>query len=1703
MVKFEKGAWVWLEHEVEGWVPVQMSSSKGDIILAKAASGEQYDLDPNKDMPQCNESSLNHVANMVEMEELSEGAILHNLRLRFDDDIIYTYISSILVSMNPFKQLPIYSPAIMQDYQKKMSAHEVCEPHAYALADNAYKGLKVDGENQAVIISGESGAGKTEATKLVLQYMAEMSGQGNDVEQQLLEANPVIEAFGNAKTTRNNNSSRFGKWVQIMFDGQCHIIGAKIDNYLLEKSRIVSHSEGERNYHLFYNLFHSPDKSSYHLTEPADYTIMSMGQTMTAKGIDDKKDYDDFAHGLEVLKMAEHRQDLEKMAAACLHLGQTEFADKDKTEVMNPDTVKHAAELLSVTADQLQDALISQVKKMGSESIKTVKDRAKAMDGRDALIKGIYGNCFDWLIQRINVTLAENVGTNKRLVGVLDIFGFESFGVNRFEQLCINFANEKMQQHFNEHIFTMEQEEYKSDHIDVAAVDFVDNQPCLDLIEKGKTSILSMTDEEIKLPKGSDKNLLSRMHAQHAKHKYYVKPKMGGESFTVKHYAGPVEYNVGGFLEKNKDMLGEDAANCIRASSNAWISALMPAGVSKTVGYMFKDQLGNLMKTLKQCSPHFIRCIKSNSLKVADTFEAPMVLEQLRYLGLKEVINIRQLGYPIRRLHADFMKRYKCLAAAGGGGGDPKAAAEAMLSSGAYGPDTDWRIGDTKVFIRKGIQDSMEKAREEYLSTAVLDLQAFARGIVVRARFQKYKKVESDLRAAIGAKDEQALTDAIDAFEALELGLGAALLKEAMTLRNQLAKHNNAIRGLKAALESGDAQTMGVAIAAAEAAGMDDSTAELKKCRELFKGLEKYQNLIDSALASKDEGQLKEAISMAESMGLDGAKEKQAKAVLEQLAQDRADEQRRKQEAAAAEQAEIKEALQQAIDASSAGMLKNAIERAKEAGIDDPLVGQAESLYEQVQANQGDDSIRADLQAGIDTKNLSLLEATVESAKSSGLGSDPLTVEAEELLVTLRKQKDIMDGLKAGLADKSVSELARYLAMAEENDMTDSDTYAECKELKAKMDDVMERLEQIKADGGDTSDVLAEAAAMGLDVAMQAEQEEVLKLLQGAIDSRDVGLLKNIVDRGKKCKLGSNKLFQEARDLYNELDAENQAREQELDDAERGSDEEEEEEVAADMEEYMSYGDMPLDKSEFEDDDWRWTKYKGMRSATDFCKGVLMGKGKVKQTMTRFVKKVMPNPLTRIKGENKDLVLRAVELFKSIQGFMGDRHYSFPDSLVAELLFECTNVVALRDEVYAQVMKQLSYNPGTQSVLKGWMLLCLLSETFPPSRSFLYHVLNFIQQQLDADEDDSEVTAYAQYCMHTLATTLKHPPKPRPAELEGDPKDQAARIEHITAFRDRSMKSADCEITFLDGSAVTVHVEPWTTNKVLVPQVCKQIGLRDTEGFAIFEAKGKFVQYMYPNECLLDFQSKWDKSAGGKSSSKEEMFVFKRRVYTRPIGESRDPTCMKLMLWQSISEMHKGNHTIAVESAAVLTAIEEKLCVGEMVDPVGKWTSSGRPSWELICPPNLLLGKKKTTQKKFAKTVEKAEVEAVSVDAYVGMVRQLPTFGSMFYSLGQSYDSTYPRVLMLAINYNGVFLLDWKTKSPLDSFSMLSVLGWSSTPVKVVVKVKLPKKDKKGKSTRILRLRTSNPRMGKEICDLLMTYANEMVKAFKKGSGGK
>uniref|UniRef100_A0A7N6BR56 Myosin X n=1 Tax=Anabas testudineus TaxID=64144 RepID=A0A7N6BR56_ANATE len=764
--------WLW---EDEQYLPSTVSSCSGGVVVFATDYGQVYTYKQNaltrQKVQPMHHSSINGVEDMATLEDLHDGAIMHNLRVRYQQRHIYTYIGSILASVNPYQPLPgLYDRPAVELY----SRHHLGEisPHIFAIANECYRSLWKRLQNQCVLISGESGAGKTESTKLILKFLSAMSQHSlevssrdktSHVEEALLESSPIMEAFGNAKTVYNNNSSRFGKFVQLHFNQKGNIQGGRIVDYLLEKNRVVRQNPGERNYHIFYALLagtNNQQREAFGLNHPETYHYLRQSGCFADKTINDKGTFQDVLNAMRTMQFTEENiGEILRLLAGILHAGNIEFVTAGGAQISSKSAnidilcgslqvFKFSDDNVWLNSDQMAEVLTHRSMILRGEEISTPLTVEQAVDSRDSMAMALYSQCFNWIIRKLNNRIRGK--EDFKSISILDIFGFENFEVNRFEQFNINYANEKLQEYFNKHIFSLEQLEYNKEGLVWVDIDWMDNGECLDLIEK-KLGLLALMNEESHFPKATDDTLLEKLHSQHSKNPFYVKPRVAVHYFGVKHYAGEVVYDVRGMLEKNRDTFRDDVLNLLRESRSDFVYDLFEHVLSRnkqdtlksstkhrrpTVSSQFKVSLHSLMATLSTSNPYFIRCIKPNTHKMPDQFDQTVVLNQLRYSGMLETVKIRRTGFPVRRSFQDFCFRYKVLMRSALMPDDPRGRCIQLLhlydSSSA-----EWQLGKTKVFLRESLEHRLEKQREVEVLKAAMIIQAHVMGYMARRQYRK------------------------------------------------------------------------------------------------------------------------------------------------------------------------------------------------------------------------------------------------------------------------------------------------------------------------------------------------------------------------------------------------------------------------------------------------------------------------------------------------------------------------------------------------------------------------------------------------------------------------------------------------------------------------------------------------------------------------------------------------------------------------------------------------------------------------------------------------------------------------------------------------------------------------------------------------------------------------------------------------------
>ncbi|XP_022529216.2 myosin-10 isoform X3 [Astyanax mexicanus] len=815
---------VWVPSEKHGFESASVREERGDEVEVELTdSGRKLTL-LREELQRMNPPRFSKVEDMADLTCLNEASVLHNLRERYYSGLIYTYSGLFCVVVNPYKNLPIYTESIVEMYRGK-KRHEM-PPHIYAISEAAYRSMLQDREDQAILCTGESGAGKTENTKKVIQYLAHVAsshksgtlGRSKDsslqgeLERQLLQANPILEAFGNAKTVKNDNSSRFGKFIRINFDVTGYIVGANIETYLLEKSRAIRQAKDERTFHIFYQLLcgASDAMKGELLLGGADQYRFLCGGSIPVPGQSDADNFTQTMDSMSIMGFTpEECTSMLKVISSVLQFGNISFQkEKNSDQASMPDdtAAQKLCHLLGISVLEFSRAILTPRIKVGREYVQKAQTKEQADFAVEALAKATYERLFRWLVHRINRALDRRQRQGASFIGILDIAGFEIFQLNSFEQLCINYTNEKLQQLFNHTMFILEQEEYQREGIEWNFIDFgLDLQPCIDLIERPAhpPGVLALLDEECWFPRATDRSFVDKLSAEQGSHpKFYRTRQLREEAdFSIIHYAGKVDYKADEWLVKNMDPLNDNVASLLHQSSDHFISELwrediqtLPRvyffdsyatlqtngsdsmdrivgmdqvasaensgpvtfgaaglktkkGMFRTVGQLYKESLTKLMATLRNTNPNFLRCIIPNHEKRAGKLTPHLVLDQLRCNGVLEGIRICRQGFPNRIPFQEFRQRYEILTpnAIPRTFMDGKQACELMISALELDRNL-FRVGQSKVFFRAGVLAHLEEERDLKITDTIIRFQSAARGYLARRAFLKKQQQLSALR---------------------------------------------------------------------------------------------------------------------------------------------------------------------------------------------------------------------------------------------------------------------------------------------------------------------------------------------------------------------------------------------------------------------------------------------------------------------------------------------------------------------------------------------------------------------------------------------------------------------------------------------------------------------------------------------------------------------------------------------------------------------------------------------------------------------------------------------------------------------------------------------------------------------------------------------------------------------------------------------
>ncbi|XP_052668629.1 unconventional myosin-VIIa isoform X1 [Harpia harpyja] len=1461
MVILRQGDYVWMdlktgrEFDVPIGAVVKLCDS-GQIQVVDDEGNEHWISPQNAShIKPMHPTSIHGVEDMIRLGDLNEAGILRNLLIRYREHLIYTncggrtYTGSILVAVNPYQLLPIYSPEQIRLYTNKKIGE--MPPHIFAIADNCYFNMQRNNKDQCCIISGESGAGKTESTKLILQFLAAISGQHSWIEQQVLEANPILEAFGNAKTIRNDNSSRFGKYIDIHFNKRGAIEGAKIEQYLLEKSRVCRQAQDERNYHVFYCMLRGmsmEQKKKLGLGKATDYNYLAMGNCTTCDGRDDSKEYANIRSAMKVLMFTDTENwEISKLLAAILHMGNLQYEARtydnlDACEVVQSASLITAASLLEVDPQDVMNCLTSRTIITRGETVSTPLSMEQALDVRDAFVKGIYGRLFVWIVEKINAAIyrppSQELKSVRRSIGLLDIFGFENFTVNSFEQLCINFANENLQQFFVRHVFKLEQEEYNLENINWQHIEFTDNQDALDMIAIKPMNIISLIDEESKFPKGTDATMLHKLNSQHKLNTNYIPPKNNYETqFGINHFAGIVYYETKGFLEKNRDTLHGDIIQLVHSSKNKFIKQIFQADVamflcgyasstfgqsptptpkgaetrkrSPTLSSQFKRSLELLMRTLSVCQPFFVRCIKPNEYKKPMLFDRELCVRQLRYSGMMETIRIRRAGYPIRYTFVEFVDRYRVLMPGvkpaykqGDLRGTCQRIAEAVL-----GKDDDWQIGKTKIFLKDHHDMLLEIERDKAITDKVILIQKVVRGFKDRSNFLKVRNsvlmIQRYWRGHNCRKNYGAMRIGFLRLQALYRS--RKLHKQYHMARRRIIEFQARCRGylVRRAFRH---RLWAVLTVQAYARGMI--------ARRLYKRLrgEYHRRLEAEKLRLAEEERLRKEMSAKKAKE---EAEKKHQVRLAQLAREDAEREVKEKEEARRK----KELLEK-------------MEKARNEPVNDSeMVDKMFGFLGTTSSLPGQEGQAPNGFEDLERAQKELEEEDLDAAL-------PLPEEEEEDLSEYKFAKFAATYFQGTTTHTYIRRPLKQPLLYHEDEGDQLAALAVWITILRFMGDLPEpKYHTAMSDGGEKIPVMTKI----YETLGKKTYKKELQALQGEGESTHIdGHKKNSV-RHKLVSLTlkkKSKLTEEVR------------------------------------------GDAWPPGS---------TSAVGLSAALSDSLLLFPRQHRTSPPLGLALPVSLPERFKEcLRGK---VTKRLHDGESTLQGnsMLEDR----PTSNLEKLHFIIGNGIlrpALRDEIYCQICKQLTQNPSKSSHARGWILMSLCVGCFAPSEKFVKYLRNFI---------NGGPPGYAPYCEERLRRTFANGTRTQPPSW-------------LELQATKSKKPIMLPVTFMDGTTKTLLTDSATTAKELCNSLADKISLKDRFGFSLYIALFDKVSSLGSgNDHVMDAVSQCEqyaKEQGAQERNAPWRLFFRKEIFTPWHNPSEDNVATNLIYQQIVRGVKFGEY---------------------------------------------------------------------------------------------------------------------------------------------------------------------------------------------------
>eukprot|EP00929_Paragymnodinium_shiwhaense_P060081 TRINITY_DN3003_c0_g2_i1.p1 TRINITY_DN3003_c0_g2~~TRINITY_DN3003_c0_g2_i1.p1 ORF type:complete len:1722 (+),score=543.75 TRINITY_DN3003_c0_g2_i1:127-5292(+) len=1593
----------WVPHKQHVFAPCTLKTTSDAASIFVTEDGEEITV-PKKDAAnlfKVLDAQLMGVDNVCTLEEVNPGAVLNTVRVRYARTQIYTRVARILIAVNPFQPLNIYSAQYVDQYMKASDSYD-CPPHIYGIGLDAVMGLRNSEASQAVLISGESGAGKTESTKLVLSYVAEaIGGASGNLQEKIMQTNPVLESFGNAMTVRNNNSSRFGKWLEMRVDRKSgKVIGCSIIDYLLEVTRVCSPGAAERNYHVFSQItLNKGDEllKDLDIMEPKDYKYLAASQ-LKAPGIDDKHFFEELREAFSTLNFDRDVQiEIFKVVAGILSLGNLSFkAGCDEAALDEEKSADRAAKLLGVQKGDLMSPILVKKIVVGKEVTEAPRKPDQATSARDGLARLLYGRLFKWLVKRINgsLTIGSNDCKTAQFFGVLDIAGFECFEKNSLEQLFINLSNEQLQQHFNNHVFKSEMDDYVAEGVDVgASLVYEDNADIVQLIQE-KGGILAMLDEEVALPKGTDQTFISKMLKAHEKHKRMIVPKFSGTlNFGIRHFAGEVTYSGDGFLEKNVDKPPDEAPSLLMSSSLSVMQELgkmmqeelaeaASAGggaargkKQKTVGTAFKSQLTELLAKLSGAEPHFIRCVKPNAEKVPNKFSGAMAMDQLICSGVMEAVKIRQSGFSARVPFKDFLGRYKAIIPRQNrdsiyGPAAPKEDAargkkylellpQAVQALGGI-QEGEVVLGKTKVFVRARLAGILEKARDMSVIGYVIDLQRIRRGINVRRLMKGVQQVHRELNA--------------------------------WDQRNPFYKQKGSQHTASATLKTPEA-----------------IDAEIAKGEEILAKVDKLP--FQHPQSEPIRGVVKKMANEASLL-------KQLKVVLTSM---------------------------QPVD------IEKVLARVKD--LDLPQTGDVATLQSRIQRLKVQVPLHRALQTALESKTIDELQDVLKAVKTAGLHQHPedwlpelngmtLAGDAYALLEDLKAQKKLDDIQRKRREDleKEAQNKMKAVGLDEETKRLEREKKEEEERLeaekKAKEDKEREEAEERKrrrtvtglSQAGQEKlligilaasheyDVetleakLGEAMAQGVEPKELQNGEELLKNLQS--EDFIVETMKHLHEKIRRkddmptAMAGLKNLIKQA----NTLEVAQQMCEESKMVMQAGVRQRARSTIRGSLFDNIEEEELTMLQDAFQD----LAAYEGLKSADGWRGHVGRRRAKLFRrrvegdVMLVHGKKEIKAALTAV--PNRPHEKKATQCYRDILGWMYDRPVPEMQRLgLASAVIECAQMdQQMGDEVYVQIMKQMTQNPSKRSVLEGWRLLLLMCQQVAPStqledfvRSFvLRHIAEYTQNSMcntrsSTPSGDEEVVAIAKQCIADLNLTAA-----------------PNKLAEVTAGEDL----IPMQVYLIDNSTRKAHVKRTGTIADLVSAVATLLRIETPEDFGIFQMiDGTETHRLLPTRATVeDLPEKFSKlqQATGKASR----LLYKRKFLSYSETLSLNDMMHATLTYRQV--VYDYLHYPISEDADTIAKIAATLvCTDEHFKPIldsGKLAAAAADqpgTLERLIPQHSLRDKSRSNwaklieqkaRKEIGPTIcEGGETQLHKMSRILSLVQELKLFGSYFWLVKQ------------------------------------------------------------------------------------------------------